>query len=245
MANLTDTILAFIDALGVVVARLFVVSLISMLGIAPYALLFFWFGTEKFAFYFGVLAICGFLGGTLYCFVTYFAALQGKDTSWELVDKFPAPLQVALVLSIIPAALMSFGTIVPYLTLPKDNYLRQIRFDLLTAYIGSVCSFTAAIYSMSLNDDLAKIIFSSIGPKNLSDSVLFSLEIISRGFFFDLLEHFRIHISHLAQSDNFWGLFLTYALRFSSSALAISIVVELIKSTKERLSYLDDDGRAR
>jgi hypothetical protein len=245
IADSSETVLAFIDALGVVIARLIVVIVISTIGILPYALVVMLAGdslSSKF-FWFSVI---GFLSINVLLYLEYYLfAFKNFRHSSEVVQFFNELLVLGkLIFTIIaiPGVLMYVGVIFPQLFISGKSYVRQMSFDILGLYFCSLCSFVAAIYALSSNAELSAWMFDGTSPKTLKDAVLFGLEIATRGFFFDLFEHFHIHISPFQQSADVWGRILTFLLRLSSAALAISLVYELIKATKVRLEKLDMDS---
>jgi hypothetical protein len=237
-----DTGLAFLDALGVVAVRLVVVFCISVVAIIPYAIAFIIVTSTTGRFYLGIIAFVGFVAMTAVLFIDYVYALRGVGYVQEIAPIIrTSPWYVrALALTCSVCALpVVAGGLIFHLVLSERIYLRQLKFDSLLAYFSSVCSFVAGVYAMAFSAKLASVMFDAGGPRSLIDTVLFSLEIITRGFFFDFLEHFRVHVSSFQQSNGYLGLALTYLLRLSSAGFAVSIIFELVKTTKARLEKFE------
>jgi hypothetical protein len=191
------------------------------------------------------LAFGGFLSLTIALFIEYILALSGAKKTGDVTEHFnslPVVVQIPLMIIILPMVPFFIGVLFFYPFFSRKNYLLKIEFDMLLLYFSSIATFVLGVYTTQFNPDLSLYLFDGTPPKNISASIAYTFDIAMRGLFFDFFEHFRINISSIELPNSNVGRVLTYVLRFSSSAFAISIVIELVKATKQRLDKLEDEG---
>ena len=251
--NLAETVLAFLDAIGVVLVRLVVTCIVSIFGMLPLIVLIWMLGLTKWPLAFAILGLLGYISLSTLLFIDYVYAINGKKKAPEVSEAIVAlpllPKATIFFLS-LPAMLM-FGPGWSLINkfIPPESYLRNIEFDMLLVYFASAGAFAFGVYFTLLDAYLSETFFnsnpSSNGVPYLRDTILFTLDIMLRGLFFDVLEHFHINISTIKQSSNLMGLFITFILRLSSVALAFSLVIELVRETKRRLDKLQKSRAPR
>jgi hypothetical protein len=237
----------FIDSFGLVIARLVVVTIVCLFGSAPAFV-----GTAIVTTYFPVWniwasAYCFYSFAILLLFALFLrtgalgrARLGLKEGFTNLLTYISLFILVATAspFVILLSMLIRKDTGRSFMLAPR-HYMNEKNVKTLIFYIDAVLAFGLGVYLLSLTPQRELFFEAGHEPKGLSDAILYTLDVVIRGFMFDFLEHFNVHISNVEHSSNLLSKIISYSLRLASTVLAIALVLEMITATKEKLESLD------
>jgi hypothetical protein len=241
VSNLIEHLSRFIDSLGVVIARLVVLSVLCLFSslpvlIAVYLSVTYWPALNS------ILAayLCyAFLVFSAIAFLHRFRSVIALGTGNDFLTWCAFGLIITVAPLLILFALIARGDTEHTYFLTRKHYLNDQNVFTMLCYLMSIISFVLAIYLVGIQPASKNIYFEQ-NPGQLRDAILFTLDIAIRGLFFDLFDHFNIHVSNVYQTSDLFGKSLTYVLRLSSLVLAIGLIMEMTSATRERLRKLDE-----
>lgn len=235
---------AVIDSLGLVIARLLVVTLVCLFGSIPAFLIAFLISTyaPNVAGFFSVYYFVSFY---LLLFVACDRRMKGPLTKFAKTHKKDVPIrpvEAVVALPILPFILLLVFLIKGQTRsmFTERHYLNEENIKSLVMFIDAVFAFALGVYLLAKDPQIGvKFFDSGYYPNQFIDALSYTIDVAIRGFFFDFFEHFNLHVSNVHQSSNLIGKIVSYTLRLASSVLAISLFLEMVSVTREKLRRLD------